>query len=302
MPIFKQFCQRLTTSRPFELVIMLVIIVNTVLIGLDPLERVYSLWIIQRIALAVFTAEILLRFIGRKSIKSFFTDGWNLFDLTLVLVGWMPEMIFEGSQQMIIFRSIRAIRVLRLLRVTTELRMISIALLKSFRSLFYNAIFFFSFMYLFAILGTILFKLPEKEDFIKQKMEEKTTEPLKTPEEKRKFYEAQYDAFVKEDPNGYAGIDPFGTVPEAMFSLFRVSTGDDWTVIRYSSQKAYKYGLIHAGDKAITAYHVTWFTLSVFLILNLLLGAIVNNCETAMEEIKKKKEEEEKEETKQQTA
>ena len=27
--------------------------------------------------------------------------------------------------------------------------------------------------------------------------------------------------------------DPFGSVPEAMFSMFRVLTGEDWTDLRY---------------------------------------------------------------------
>jgi voltage-gated sodium channel len=44
----------------------------------------------------------------------------------------------------------------------------------------------------------------------------------------------------------------------------------------------------------VTAFHVLWFILSAFLLLNLVVGAIVNNYQLAIEEADKGKEEEEK--------
>jgi voltage-gated sodium channel len=264
-----RLCRKLTGNKIFEFSVVGLIVLNTVFIGIDPHERIALLHTLQRVILGMFTVEIAIRFLARESLKSYVKDGWNLFDIALVSVGYLPETMFLGSQQLILFRTLRTVRVLRLLRVSSELRVISGAFVRSFRSLFHTALFFFTFMYLFAILGTVLFKLPEREAL--------------TPAQQE-----QYDIFTKEDPNAYAGMDAFGSVSESMFTLFRISTGDDWTVVRYSILKASKLGLVDARSILITGYLVVWFALSVFLLLNLLLGAVVNNYQAVMEEYKNK--------------
>ena len=74
-----------------------------------------------------------------------------------------------------------------------------------------------------------------------------------------------------------------------MFTLFRVLTGEDWTDIRYNLTKASEKGLIHSPSWLITCYHVLWYVISAFLLLNLLVGAILNNYQVIMNEFKEKK-------------
>ncbi|MDR1497333.1 MAG: ion transporter [Puniceicoccales bacterium] len=294
----KKFCRTLTTSRPFELVIIGIILVNTVLTGIDPHEQMPVLRLVQRVILGMFTVEIIFRFLARKDISSFFKDGWNLFDLSLVILGWIPEGLFVGSHQLVLFRAIRVVRVLRLLRISDELRLIVGVLVKSFKSLFYNAVFFFTFMYLFAILGVILFRvqIPEERGVSKEKIAEYETLKKKLKDDMPEKFDdaalallANYDNFHREDPNAGANVDPYDNVPEAMFTLFRIATGDDWTIVPYGLRIAYTRGLIASNSTVITFYHVTWFALAVFLLLNLLLGAIVNNYEMIMDEMKGKR-------------
>lgn len=71
--------------------------------------------------------------------------------------------------------------------------------------------------------------------------------------------------------------DPYGTLGEAMFTLFRVMTGEDWTDLRYNLVTASDYGLVHASSVVITMFHVVWFIIAAFLLLNLVTGAILNN-------------------------
>ena len=40
----------------------------------------------------------------------------------------------------------------------------------------------------------------------------------------------------------------------------------------------------------ITVYHVLWFIISAFLLLNLVVGAILNNYQVVMDSIKKEEE------------
>ena len=72
---------------------------------------------------------------------------------------------------------------------------------------------------------------------------------------------------------GGAKIDPFGNVGEALFSLFRVTTGEDWTDLRYDLMEI---GINHS---IVNVYFVTWMILSAFLMLNIIIGAIVTNYE-----------------------
>ncbi len=73
-----------------------------------------------------------------------------------------------------------------------------------------------------------------------------------------------------------------------MFTLFRALTGEDWTDLRYNLIQANNLGLIHSSGLVITAFHVIWFILAAFLLLNLVVGAIVNNYQVIMEENRQK--------------
>lgn len=63
----------------------------------------------------------------------------------------------------------------------------------------------------------------------------------------------------------------FGSIHEACFTLFRILTGDDWTQMRYD--------LGQAGHPvaAFTAYQVSWIVVATFLLVNLIVGAVINN-------------------------
>ena len=73
-----------------------------------------------------------------------------------------------------------------------------------------------------------------------------------------------------------------------MFTLFRELTGEDWTDLRYNHITAYEYGYIKATPMVINIYHISWFVLAAFLLLNLVTGAILNNYQLVMEHNKEK--------------
>ena len=66
-------------------------------------------------------------------------------------------------------------------------------------------------------------------------------------------------------------------------------TGEDWTDIRYNLIIASEKKLIAIPTWVITAYHVLWYIISAFLLLNLLVGAILNNYQIIMDEFRNKK-------------
>lgn len=275
MSLFKQYCYNISNNRVFELFIIAVILINSLLIGVETYTVNPTITLIQNIILGIFTVEILMRYVAAPDNKTFFTGGWNIFDLSLVLIGYIPEELMPNASMAMAFRVLRVFRVLRLLRTCKEIKLIISVLVKSLSALFYNLMFYCIFLYLFAIIGVSVFKLP-KED---------TLPPAE---------QVQYTEYINNAPHAPGNAaDPYGTLDESMFTLFRVMTGDDWSDVRYNLITASECGVVKVSPTFITVYHVLWFVISAFLLLNLVVGAILNNYQVVMDSIKKEEKEEE---------
>lgn len=271
MNAIKQFAIRLTHNKAFEIVIMLVILLNSLLIGVETYVQNDGISLVQQLILYIFTFEILMRFIAAKSVKEFFTDGWNIFDLVLVLIGYVPETLFANASAMTALRVLRVFRILRLLRTAKEIKLIVTVLVKSTTSMFYNLILFLIFVYLYAIAGVAMFRLPNPDELQGEQLE-------------------KYEKLIEIAPNAPSNSpDPFCDLGEAVFTLFRELTGEDWTDIRYNQITASEMGLININSTVITTYHVSWFCLAAFLLLNLVTGAVINNYQVALEEREERK-------------
>ena len=266
MSKIKKIASLIAYNKGFELFITGIIILNSVLIGVETYTDNLTVKMIQQGILYIFTFEILMRFIAAKSIKEFFCDGWNVFDLTLVLIGYIPETLFASASMMTALRVLRVFRILRLLRASKEIKLIVTVLVKSMTSMFYNLILFLIFVYLYAIAGVSMFRLPDPSTLEGEQL-------------------AKYEKLMEVAPNAPSNSpDPFGDLGEAIFTLFRELTGEDWTDLRYNHITASEYGLIHVNSTVITTYHVSWFCLAAFLLLNLVTGAVINNYQIAIDE------------------
>ncbi len=252
----------------FEYFIISIIIINSILIGIETYRFDVKIAFIQNVCLWIFTIEIIIRFAFRDRNKNFFKHGWNIFDIILVGINYIPIEIFENSSYLFGLRVLRAFRVLRLLKTTDEIELIISAIRKSVKILGYNALFFMISIYLFAIIGVSLFKLPKPID-------EKTSQKLE------KYYE-----IAPNTPS--CSPDPYDSLGESVFTLFRILTGEDWTDIRYNLIIAKKMGLISVPQFFITSYHVVWFIISVYLFTNLIIGAIVTNYQEVVNEKRNK--------------
>ena len=271
MSKIKKIASLIAYNKGFELFITGIIILNSVLIGVETYTDNLTVKMIQQGILYIFTFEILMRFIAAKSIKEFFCDGWNVFDLTLVLIGYIPETLFASASMMTALRVLRVFRILRLLRTSKEIKLIVTVLVKSMTSMFYNLILFLIFVYLYAIAGVSMFRLPDPTTLEGEQL-------------------AKYEKLMEVAPNAPSNSpDPFGDLGEAIFTLFRELTGEDWTDLRYNHITASEYGLIHVNSAVITTYHVSWFCLAAFLLLNLVTGAVINNYQIAIDEEDEKK-------------
>ncbi|MGB2578692.1 voltage-gated sodium channel [Elusimicrobium simillimum] len=268
----KNWSGKLTTSKIFEMFINFIIVVNCILIGVETYHKTPAIHMVQQLCVMIFVVEITLRYIAADSMKEFFKNGWNVFDLTLVLISLVPESLIGHSAAVTSLRIFRVFRVLRLMRTSNEVKLIVSVLVRSLKALTYNAFFFFIFLYLFAIIGVTIFKMP-------------------TAEAGGAEMAAKLQAHYAVAPNSpEISPDPYGTLHESMFTLFRVTTGEDWTDIRYNLIEASRSGLIHVPATIVTLFHVFWFCISAFLLLNLLVGAVVNNYQIIMNEMREAEE------------
>ena len=220
----------LVQSSAFNNFIIGVILVNAVVIGLstyvtDP-AAVRAISGIEIACLVVYIVEIALRFTARDSTAAYFKDGWNIFDIVIVVAALIPAANGIGP----VLRIFRVFRVLRLVKTIPELRLIVTVLIRSVASMKYVALLATILFYVYAVIGVKLF--------------------------------------------GAAGhpMQPyFASIHEACFTLFRILTGDDWTQMRYE--------LAQAGQPlgAFTAYQVSWIVVATFLLVNLIVGAVINN-------------------------
>ena len=271
MSTIKIYAKRLAEATWFEWFITAIIIINSILIGVETYSTNETITLIQHIILGIFTVEIAARYIASDSNAEFFKSGWNIFDLVLVLIGYIPPTLFTNASMLMALRVLRVFRVLRLLRAAKEIKVMISVLVRSMSALFYNVVLFVIFIYLFALVGVSMFKLPDPDTL--------------SGDEK-----AKYELLMEEAPHApVCSSDPYGSVHEGLFTLFRALTGEDWTDLRYNLVKASEYGVVDVSPAVITTYHVLWFVLSAFLLLNLVVGAIVNNYQIAMDEASKKK-------------
>ncbi len=107
-------------GRRVTAAITVLILINAVTLGLETdhaVMAVYGEWLlaIDLAILWVFTLELALKLYAYR--LGFFKSGWNIFDLLIVGIAWVP-----ASGNLSVLRALRVLRVLRLISVVPQLR------------------------------------------------------------------------------------------------------------------------------------------------------------------------------------
>ena len=270
--------RKIINSTWFNMTILGLIVLNGLLIGVQTYNNVPSyVQVVQLCILFIFFIEVLLRWHGRRSTREYFADRWNWFDVFILIIGIIPEVaciLFTemDDQQNSVFATLRVLRIVQLtrsIRAIEELRVLIGVLLKSIKSLSYIAVLFLLVMYIYAIMGVTLFK-------------------------NKDYSQSEHLELTISNP------DPYGSLGEAFFTLFRILTGEDWTDLRYNlltnehtirTEKMVGDDLVpdnmntvpKASNWVVTIYHVSWMVIAAYLLVNLVVGAIVNNFQLVLD-------------------
>lgn len=108
------------SSRRFETVISVLIVVNAITLGLETVPAAMEqfgglLLILDRAILAVFVVEVLARLLAWR--LDFFRDPWRIFDLLVVGVALLP-----ATGNLSVLRALRILRVLRIIGMVPSLK------------------------------------------------------------------------------------------------------------------------------------------------------------------------------------
>ena len=107
-------------GRAITTFITILILINAVTLGLETDAKILSsfgdaLHWIDFIILVIFSIELALKFYVYR--LNFFRSGWNVFDLAIVGIAWLPT-----SGALTVLRTLRILRVLRLISVVPQMR------------------------------------------------------------------------------------------------------------------------------------------------------------------------------------
>jgi len=162
MPIDAQTLQNrfinLRENKIFETFVILVIIISALLIGAKtyPISSTAHKAIqLMDIAVTVlFLIEIIIRMIAERSLKRFFSQGWNIFDFIIVVASLIPV---DQGEAVLLGRLLRIFRVLRLISIIPELRILLGAFLTAIPRMGYVSLLMFIIFYIYAAMGSIFF-------------------------------------------------------------------------------------------------------------------------------------------------
>ncbi len=143
-------------SRSIERAIIVVIMINAVILGMETVPAINELYgsllyQLDRICLFIFVVELSLKFLAVGPLR-FFRDPWRVFDFIVVAIALVP-----ATGAFSVLRSLRILRVLRLVSATPRMRIVVSALLAAVPGLSSIAALLLLLFYVAAVMTTKLF-------------------------------------------------------------------------------------------------------------------------------------------------
>ncbi|XP_059200403.1 sodium channel protein type 4 subunit alpha B-like [Centropristis striata] len=267
--ILQAFFFDLVSKQAFDIMIMMLIIVNMVTMMVETDEQSErSESILNKINLVfivIFTTECLIKIFALRCY--FFTVAWNIFDFVVIILSIVGivladiiEKYFVSPTLFRVIRLARIGRVLRLIRAAKGIRTLLFALMMSMPALFNIGLLLFLVMFIYAIFGMANFAYVKKQD----------------------------------------GIDDmfnFETFGNSMICLFQISTSAGWdnllSPIMASSPEECDLNFVNTGTNTRgncgspsvgIAFFVSYIIISFLIVVNMYIAIILENFSVATEE------------------
>lgn len=235
--------KQLLESPKMEKFILYVILLNSIILGMmtnrtwmsiEPLGSILNG--LNNLCLLIFVAELLGKLFAYR--LSFFKEGWNIFDFTIVSLCLVPTGgIFSSFRMLRTFRVFRSFRALRMVTKLGRLRLIVQAIIESIPNIAWTSLLLGIIYYIYAITGTELFR----------------------------------DAFPEW----------FGTLSQTLYTLFQIMTLESWSMgISRPVMEVYPWASL---------YFISFILFTAFIVLNVVIGVVVNTISDLADQEKIKK-------------
>jgi voltage-gated sodium channel len=257
-------CKSIVNSKSFQRLIIFTILLAGIVVGIQTFkvfasENVVILDILDSVILGIFVIEAVIKILaeGNRPLN-YFKNPWNVFDFIIVAACLLEPIIHVGGDFLPVLRLARILRVLRLVSAIPKLQLLVSCLLRSLPSMFYVSILLFLLFYIYGTMAVFL----------------------------------------------YSENDPihFRNLQTSILSLFRIVTLEDWTDIMYINM----YGSDHYGYNAndltkwtpissatpigAALFFVSFVLIGTMIVLNLVIGVIMNSMDESNAEMKIKQE------------
>ena len=160
-------CARIADSTRFQGFIFAVIVVNAVALGLQTYDGIdadagSALRVVNEVCVGIFVIELAIRITAYGSRpQNFFRDGWNIFDFVVITAAFVPGV----RESTTLLRLARLLRVVRVVTVLPEFRIIVRGMARSLPPLGSLALLGVLLMYVYGMVGWILFHEGDPENW-----------------------------------------------------------------------------------------------------------------------------------------
>ncbi|CAH8488523.1 unnamed protein product [Schistosoma rodhaini] len=278
---FRIFCHNVVCFSHFGNIVLVCILVSSILLAAEdplhansPRNRILNMF--DYFFTSVFTVEITLKMISYGFVLhegAFCRSVFNLLDLIVVCVA-LVSFVLQNQ-------TISAVKILRVLRVLRPLRAINRAkglkhvvqcMIIAIKSIGNIVLVTFLLEFMFAVIGVQLFK----GKFYS------CTDISKHVEEDCKGQFIEYKDMSLEDPilseREWKNSDfNFDNVPNALLTLFAVSTFEGWPSLLYRSidSNAEDHGPITNYRPIVAFFYITFIILIPFFMINIFVGFVI---------------------------
>ncbi|XP_010183792.1 PREDICTED: sodium channel protein type 5 subunit alpha-like [Mesitornis unicolor] len=262
--VFQRLLFDIVSHKAFDITVVTLICLNMVVMMAENTQK-SSKDVLNKINyffVAVFTGECVIKILALR--HYFFTSGWNLFDLAVVVLSLVSIGLSEGLQTLFsptllrIFRLARIGRILRLVRKARGIRTLLFALLMSLPALFNIGLLLFLVMFIYAIVGMTNFACIGWE-------------------------------------GGIDNLFNFQTFDSSMLCLFQITTSAGWDgllvpVLKGSNSCAPNLHLTNEQRNNCTnrevgiLFFVSYVIISFLIVVNMYIAVILENFSIATEE------------------
>ncbi|KAK1787857.1 hypothetical protein P4O66_016337 [Electrophorus voltai] len=256
------FAHWILESKFFSNMVMLLIFLNSIIQLIqaeifDKMEPHFQILaivldILESGILGIFFLEILLKWLD--NFWQFWKSSWNIFDFCVTILSFIPEILKATSNSQMVHLSFlkyfRKLRVLRCLKVVSKyrpVRVVVLAISRSFKAVANIYLLLFVFMFIFALAGMNIFQ-----------------------------------NYNRSSAEGLVFSESFSDLSAAFITLFMIFTLDNWHALLSEVQKVPELDSI-----TCSLYIIFWIFIGSFIFRNIFIGIMTNTFNSVRSELSK---------------